>query len=115
MEVDVSDNKNDNSENNDDRKEAECLYDTFLDLMEEEVSDINDNKNEIYTRKKRLNAYMTLSLMIWKNVYMIETITKMKNMMRKKLKMKKTDSESTIMDEGKGVIHERGGKDVDLD
>ena len=26
-----------------------------------------------------------------------------------------TDSESTTMDEGKGVIHERGGKDVDLD
>ena len=56
--------------------------------MEEEVSYINDNKNEKYTREKRLNAYMTLSLMIWKNLYMIETITKIKNTMRKKIKMK---------------------------
>ena len=29
--------------------------------------------------------------------------------------VKTTDSESTTMDEGKGVINERGGKDVDLD
>ena len=80
--------KNDKSENNDDIKEAECLDDTFLDKMEEEVSDINDNRNEKYTMKKSMNAYMTLSLMRWKNVYMIETIAKMKNMMREKMNTK---------------------------
>ena len=63
MEEDVSDKKNDRSEDNDERKESECLDDTSLDEMEEKVSDINDNKNGKYTRKKRLNAWMTLSLM----------------------------------------------------
>ena len=52
MEEDVSDKKNDRSEDNDERKESECLDDTSLDEMEEKVSDINDNKNGKYTRKR---------------------------------------------------------------
>ena len=39
---------------------------------------------------------------------------KMKIMMKKKWRWK-TDSDSTTIDEGKGVVNERGGKDVDLD
>ena len=46
MEEDGSDKKNDKSENNYERKGAKCLDDTSIDEMEEEVSDINDNKNE---------------------------------------------------------------------
>ena len=64
MEEDVSDQKNDKSEKNDKIKEAACLDENSLDEMEKEVSDINDKKNEKYTKKKRLNAQMTLSLMI---------------------------------------------------
>ena len=56
MEEDVSYLKNDKSENNNEGKEAECLDGTYLDEMEEYVRDINDNKNEKYARKKRLNA-----------------------------------------------------------
>ena len=52
MEEYVIDKKNGRSENNDDRKEAECLDHTFLDEMEEEVSDINDKNNEIYIQVK---------------------------------------------------------------
>ena len=70
MEEGVSDNKNYKSENNDERKEAECL------------DDRNNNKNEKYDEGKNED----------------ET----------------TDSESTTMDEGKGVINEKGDKDVDL-
>ena len=56
MEEYVSDKKNDKSGNNDERKEAECLDETSRDEIEEGVSDINDNKNEKYTGKNRLNA-----------------------------------------------------------
>ena len=52
MEEDVSDKKNDRSENIDERKEAEWIDDTSPDDMEEEVSDKIDNKNEkIYKEK----------------------------------------------------------------
>ena len=56
MEEYVSDKKIDKSENNDEEKEAKCLYVTPPDDMEEYVSDINDDKNEKNTRKMRLNA-----------------------------------------------------------
>ena len=52
MEEDVSDEKNDKSENNDEGKEAECLDDTSPDDMEEYGSDINDKKNEKYIQGK---------------------------------------------------------------
>ena len=55
MEKDVSD-KNDKSENNDGEKETEFLGDTSPDNMEEDVIDINDDKNKQNTRKKRLNT-----------------------------------------------------------
>ena len=54
MKEDVSDKKNYKSKNNDERKEAECLDDTSLDDMKEEVSDINDHKNEKYIQVKRV-------------------------------------------------------------
>ena len=38
------------------KKKAECLDDTSPDNMEEDVSDINNNKNEKYAREKRLDA-----------------------------------------------------------
>ena len=44
--------KNYKSENNDEGKEAECLDEISPDDMEEYVSDINDNKNEIYIQVK---------------------------------------------------------------
>ena len=50
----VSDKKNYKSKNNDERKEAECLDDTSLDDMKEEVSDIIDHKNEKYIQVKRV-------------------------------------------------------------
>ena len=58
---------------------------------------------------------MALSLMRWKNVYMIEKVTKIKNTMRGKSEDETIYSKSTKMDEGEGVINEIGGKDVDLD
>ena len=54
-------------------------------------------------REKRLNAFM------------IDTITEMKNTMRKNIYYETTDAESTTMDDGRGVNNKKGGKDVDLD
>ena len=52
--------KNDRSENNDEGKEAECLDETSPDDMEEDVSYINDNKNEkIYRGKEAEFIYDT--------------------------------------------------------
>ena len=45
---------------------------------------------------------------------MIELKTKIRIMMKKN-EGETTYSDSTKIDEGKGVINERGGKDVDLD
>ena len=44
------------SEHNDEVKDSECLDDTSPDDMEEDLSDINDDKNEKNTSKKRLNS-----------------------------------------------------------
>ena len=56
MEEGVSDKKVTRVKKNDEGKEAECLYDTSPNEMEEAESDINDDKYEKNTREKRLNA-----------------------------------------------------------
>ena len=83
MEKCVSDINDDNTEKDYREKEAEWIYETFPDEMEEGVNDRNENKNDNYDGEKNEG----------------ET----------------TDSDSTIIDEGKGLINEWGGKDVDLD
>ena len=82
--------------------------------MEEDISDINDNNNEkVYKDKEAECIDDTLPYEMEECVY-----DKNNNKNEKSDEGGKegetTDSKSTTMDEVKGVIIERGGKDVDL-
>ena len=52
--------------------------------MEEGVNDINDDSNEKHDEKKWQNALMTHPLLLLSKVYVIEVMTRLKNMMMKK-------------------------------
>ena len=56
MEEGVSDRKDEKNKTIEDRKEAECPYDTPPVDLEEVVSDRKDDKNEKLIREKRQNA-----------------------------------------------------------
>ena len=62
VEEGVGDSNDENNEEIDEGKEAECLDDTSPDEIEEGVSD------KKMMRKQRLNAYITLPLTIWRKV-----------------------------------------------
>ena len=83
--------------------------------MEEDVSDINDDRNENkYKEKEAELIYDTFPEETEEREY-DRNNNKNGKYDEKKNECETTDSESTTMDEGKGVINERGGKDVDLD
>ena len=73
----MCDKKNDNSENNDKEKEPVCLNDTFPNEMEEGVSDKKNDKSENNDERKEAECLDN------------KKITKMKNTMMEKMKMKK--------------------------
>ena len=81
--------------------------------MEEDVSDINDDKNEKYYKRKEAECIdETLP------DDMEERVRDRNNNKNEKYDQEEKEGEttnykSTTMDEGKGVIDERGGKDVD--
>ena len=61
--------KKENSENNDKEKELECLYDTSPGEKEDDVCDLKKiTIMKIMTRKKNLDALMTLPLSRWMKV-----------------------------------------------
>ena len=63
---------------------AEFPDDTSPVDIEGGVSDRNDEKNEKILSKKRQNSQMTLPLLRWRKVQVIENMKKMKKMMGKK-------------------------------
>ena len=55
----IGDRNEDNNGDNHEVKEAECLVDTFTDVMDEDVSDKKNEKNENNYERKKLNVKMT--------------------------------------------------------
>ena len=71
---------------NDEEKEAECLDDTSPDKMEEDVSDINGYRNQKNYKEKEAECINDTFTDDMEEGVLIEIITKMKNMMRKKVR-----------------------------
>ena len=96
-------------------KKAECLDDTSPEEIEEYVSDINDDNIEKKYKEKEAECIdETLPDDMEEGVYARNKNKNEKYDDREK-EGETIDSDSTTMDEGKGVINERGGNDVDLD
>ena len=64
----MCDKKNYNSENNDKKKELGCLDDTSPVETEDGVCDKKITIVKLMTRKKNLDAYLTLYLTIWRKL-----------------------------------------------
>ena len=78
MEEDVDYIIDDNNQKHDEEKETEFPYDTSPVDIEGGVRDRKDEMNEKIMRKKRHNSQMTLPLLRWRKVQVIENMKNMK-------------------------------------
>ena len=99
----------------DEEKYAEFPDDTSPVEMEEGVKDINDDNNELYDEGKEAECLDDNSLDKMEEGENDRNDNKNKKYDEEKEADETTHSDSTTIDEVKGVIDGRVGKDVDLD